>query len=73
MNGIDLHTPELQEGDVLQIRFETVKGDVHGNQSAERNNDLPWTEAAAFYQKGTAVLLSGVRTELCAGVTVHIP
>ena len=29
MNGTDLHTPELQEGDVLQIRFETVKGELY--------------------------------------------
>lgn len=26
MNGTDLHTLELQEGDVLDIQFETVKG-----------------------------------------------
>lgn len=26
MNGTDLHTLELHKGDVLQIRFETVKG-----------------------------------------------
>lgn len=26
MNGTDLHTLELQEGDVLQIQFETEKG-----------------------------------------------
>ena len=28
MNGTDLHTLELREGDVLQIRFETVKGEL---------------------------------------------
>ena len=26
MNGTDLHTLELREGDTLQIEFETVKG-----------------------------------------------
>lgn len=29
MNGTDLHTLELQEGDVLQIQFETVKGELY--------------------------------------------
>lgn len=29
MNGTDLHTLELHEGDVLQIRFETVKGSLY--------------------------------------------
>lgn len=29
MNGTDLHTLELREGDVLQIRFETVKGALY--------------------------------------------
>ena len=29
MNGTDLHTLELREGDALQIRFETVKGSLY--------------------------------------------
>lgn len=29
MNGTDLHTLELNEGDVLQIQFETCKGSLH--------------------------------------------
>ena len=29
MNGTDLHTLELCEGDVLQIQFETVKGALY--------------------------------------------
>ena len=29
MNGTDLHTLELQEGDVLQIEFETKKGALY--------------------------------------------
>ena len=29
MNGTDLHTLELQTGDVLQIQFETVKGSLY--------------------------------------------
>ena len=29
MNGTDLHTLELHKGDVLQIRFETVKGELY--------------------------------------------
>ena len=28
MNGTDLHTLELREGDVLQIQFETVNGEL---------------------------------------------
>ena len=29
MNGTDLHTLELREGDVLQIQFETEKGTMY--------------------------------------------
>lgn len=29
MNGTDLHTLELREGDILQIRFETEKGSLY--------------------------------------------
>ena len=29
MNGTDLHTLELHEGDALQIQFETEKGDLY--------------------------------------------
>ena len=29
MNGTDLHTLELREGDALQIQFETEKGDLY--------------------------------------------
>ena len=29
MNGTDLHTLDLQSGDVLQIQFETVKGSLY--------------------------------------------
>ena len=29
MNGTDLHTLELQEGDVLDIQLETVKGSLY--------------------------------------------
>ena len=29
MNGTDLHTLELHAGDVLQVRFETVKGSLY--------------------------------------------
>lgn len=29
MNGMDLHTLELKEEDVLQIRFETAKGSLY--------------------------------------------
>ena len=29
MHGTDLHTLELHKGDVLQIRFETVKGELY--------------------------------------------
>ena len=29
MNGTDLHTLELREGDVLQIQFETEKGELY--------------------------------------------
>ena len=29
MNGTDLHTLEVREGDILQIQFETEKGDLY--------------------------------------------
>lgn len=29
MNGTDIHTLDLQSGDVLQIQFETVKGSLY--------------------------------------------
>ncbi len=29
MNGTDLHTLELRQGDVLQVRFETKKGSLY--------------------------------------------
>ena len=29
MNGTDLHTLDLQTGDVLQIQFETLKGSLY--------------------------------------------
>ena len=29
MNGTDLHTLELREGDVLQIQFEAEKGELY--------------------------------------------
>ena len=34
MNGTDLHTLELCEGDVLQIQFETEKGDLYAEIKA---------------------------------------
>ena len=29
MNGTDLHTLQLHKGDILQVRFETVKGELY--------------------------------------------
>ena len=34
MNGTDLHTLELHEGDVLQIQFKTVKGSLYMEMKA---------------------------------------
>ena len=34
MHGTDLHTLELREGDVLQIDFETVKGELYAEIKA---------------------------------------
>ena len=34
MNGTDLHTLELHEGDVLQIQFETEKGELYAEIKA---------------------------------------
>ena len=40
MNGTDLHTLELHEGDVLQIQFETVKGSLYMEIKAPDGTDI---------------------------------
>ena len=35
MNGTDLHTLELRQGDVLQIQFETKKGSMYAQIKAD--------------------------------------
>lgn len=42
MNGTDLHTLELHEGDVLHIQFETVKGELY--------MEIKAPDGAAIYQ-----------------------
>ena len=41
MNGTDLHTLELQKGDVLHIRFETVKGELRMTPSIPHWKENP--------------------------------
>ena len=58
MNGTDLHTLELHEGDVLQIRFETAKGSLYMEIKAPdgatiyRGNGKETTAFAVNIQKG---------------------
>lgn len=40
MNGTDLHTLELCEGDVLQIEFETEKGELYMEIKAPDGTDV---------------------------------
>ena len=40
MNGTDLHTLELHEGDVLQIRFETEKGSLYMEIKAQNGTAI---------------------------------
>ena len=50
MNGTDLHTLELREGDILQIQFETEKGSLYmelkapGGTTIYRGNGKETTE-----------------------------
>ena len=41
MTGTDLHTLELQKGDVLHIRFETVKGELRMTPSIPHWKENP--------------------------------
>ena len=76
MNGTDLHTLELREGDVLQIQFETEKGDLYMEIKAPdgtcvyRGNGKEATDFTVNIQE------SGVYTivvEACrAKETIHI-
>ena len=76
MNGTDLHTLELQEGDVLDIQFETVKGSLYMEIKAPdgtaiyRGNGKETTEFAVNIRE------SGVYTVVVearrAKGTVHI-
>ena len=40
MNGTDLHTLELRQGDVLQIQFETKKGSMYAQIKAPDGTSL---------------------------------
>ena len=76
MNGTDLHTLELQEGDVLDIQFETVKGSLYmeikapDGTSIYRGNGKETTEFAVNIRE------SGVYTVVVearhAKGTIHI-
>ena len=76
MNGTDLHTLELREGDVLQIEFETEKGELYMEIKAPdgtavyRGNGKETTDSAVNIQE------SGVYTIVVearhAKGTIHI-
>lgn len=40
MNGTDIHTLELHEGDALQIHFETVKGSLYMEMKAPNGTTI---------------------------------
>ena len=76
MSGTDLHTLELQEGDVLDIQFETVKGSLYmeikapDGTAAYRGNGKETTEFAVNIRE------SGVYTVVVearrAQGTIHV-
>ena len=50
MNGTDVHTLQLSEGDVLQVRFETVKGSLR--MASRRRTEPPFTAGTGGKRPG---------------------
>ena len=76
MNGTDLHTLELQEGDVLYIQFETVKGSLYmeiktpDGSAVYRGNGKETTEFAVnIRESGVYTIVVEARQ---AKGTIHI-
>ena len=76
MNGTDLHTLELREGDFLRIRFETLKGALHMEIEAPdgtaiyRGNGTETTDFAVnIPEDGTYTVLVEARH---ARGTIHV-
>ena len=66
MNGTDLHTLELHEGDVLQIQFETVKGSLYMEIKAPDGTTIYRGDCGRIRHHG----LSG-RGEMASHVSRH--
>ena len=76
MNGTDLHTLELNEGDVLQIRFETVKGSLYMEIKAPGGTTIYRGNGKVTTDFSVNILESGVYTVVVeaqhAKGTIHI-
>ena len=76
MNGTDLHTLELREGDVLDIQFETVKGSLYmeikapDGTSIYRGNGKETTEFAVNIRE-SGVYTMVVEARRAKG-TIHV-
>ena len=76
MNGTDLHTLELHEGDVLQIQFETVKGSLYMEIKAPDGTTIYRGNGKETTDFTVNIRESGVYTIVVearhAKVTIHI-
>ena len=62
MHGTDLHTMELQQGDVLQIKFETVKGSLYREIKAPDGTTLYRGNGRETTESSVKISESGVYT-----------
>ena len=62
MNGTDLHTLELHAGDVLQVRFETVKGSLYMEIKAPDGTTLYRGNGRETTESSVKISESGVYT-----------
>ena len=62
MHGTDLHTMELQQGDVLQIKFETVKGSLYMEIKAPDGTTLYRGNGRETTESSVKISESGVYT-----------
>ena len=62
MHGTDLHTMELQQGDVLQIKFETVKGSLYMEIKAPDGTTLYSGNGRETTESSVKISESGVYT-----------
>ena len=76
MNGTDLHTLELHEGDALQIEFETEKGELYMEIKAPDGTDVYRGNGKETTEFAVNIRESGIYTVVVearhAKGTIHI-